>query len=169
MTPEELRAAMRSAQPSGKGQYIEDGRHYLKIDKAIYKRTLVGATAKESWIIEFKVIESTNTTHEVNSTRSYVENPQNAGWDGRFMACLLAAIGVDPASPSANAPDVRAKLGDIMVAIQYDEERKRMGLPENFLAGLCVYCEGFAGKSRGGTPVTNKKWTPAPPPAAKAA
>ena len=157
-TPDELRAAMRSAQVSGKGQYIEEGRHVLDVDKALVKRTTIDGNTKESWIIEFKVIESSNSTHEVGSTRSYVENPANAGWLGRFKYALLAIAGINPDGKISTADE--NTVGDIVACLRYDEERVRLGWPENFLKGRRVHCEGMPGKSRAGGNVTNKKWSP---------
>jgi hypothetical protein len=125
-----LRAAMRSAQVSGKGQYIGDGRHLLEVDKALVKRSTFEGNTKETWIIEFKVIESSNPTHEAGQTRSYVENPANAGWMGRFKGALLALIGAETVTPKAEAA-----IGDIFVALRHDEERVALKLPENFLHG----------------------------------
>jgi hypothetical protein len=161
---EALRATMKAAQASGKGQYIEAGRHLLEVDRCFVKRSQQSGTIKESWICEFKVIESSNPTHEVGSTRSYVENPANKGWLERWKSFMLAAIGVDPsATPTpAGADDA---VADMFVALRYDEARVSMQLPDNFLKGKRVACEGMAGKSLSGGPVTNKKWTPAPPPA----
>lgn len=158
MTPDELRAAMRSAQPSGRGNYLEDGRHVLEVDKALCKRTTFEGKTKESWIIEFKVVESSNSTHEVGSTRSYIENPENAGWLGRFKSALLAIGGVDPSSKIS--PEIETAVGDILAALRFDEERVRLGWPVDFLKGRRVFCEGSKGKSRSGSDVTNKKWQP---------
>ncbi len=157
---EALRATMKAAQAAGKGQYIGEGRHLLEVARCFVKRSAQGGTVKESWICEFKVIESSNATHEVGSTRSYVENPANQGWLERWKSFMLAAIGVDPsAQPTpAGADDAVANL---FVALRYDEERVKMNLPENFFKGKRVSCEGMSGTSRLGGPVTNKKWTPA--------
>src|SRR4029077_2957993 len=166
MTPDELRKAMGAVQPSQRGAYIEDGRHELELVNAQFKRSAQNGTAKESWIFEFKILASTNPTHEIGSTRAYIENPANLGYFERMTSCLLALCGRDPGG--AVSPADRELLGNVVVAIQYDEERKRMNFPENFLAGRRVLCEGAQGKSRSGGPVTNKKWMPtaAPAPAA---
>jgi hypothetical protein len=159
-----LRASMRAAQPSGKGQYIEEGRHLLEIDKCFCKRTSIDGRWKETYICEFKVIESTNPTHTPGSTRSYAENPENAGWMGRFKSFLCAAVGAtDENKLSVQDEDT---ISDVIAALRYDEHRIAKGWPENFLKSRRVTCEGMKGTSRGGTPITNKKWAPAPPVAA---
>lgn len=151
---DQLRAAMRSAQVSGKGQYIGEGRHLLEVDKALVKRSTFEGNTKETWIIEFKVIESSNPTHEVGQTRSYVENPANAGWMGRFKGALLGLIGAETVTPQAEAA-----IGDLFVALRHDEERVALKLPENFLHGRRVRCEGMAGKSKKGGDITNLRWS----------
>lgn len=160
MTPEELRAAMRSAQVPGAGQYIGDGRHHLELALGFIKRSAFEGKVKETWIFEFKVLESSNQTHEVGSTRTYAENPNNDGYLGRVKHCLISLAGLDPTSKLTSADE--DTIGNIIVALRYDEERVRMGWPENFLKGRRVYCEGMAGKSRKGSDITNKKWAPAP-------
>lgn len=155
---EALRKAMMAAQPSGRGKYIEDGTHLLKLDKGFVKRTQIGAKWKESYIFEFVVEGSTNATHEAGSKRSYVENPENDGWDSRIKACILALMGLDP--DKKLTPAENESYGDIVAALRYDEFRIAKGLPENFLGGRYAICEGTAGKSRSGGPVTHKKWAP---------
>jgi hypothetical protein len=161
---DDLRASMRAAQPSGKGQYIEQGRHELEIKNCFVKRSTQEGRIKETWICEFTVITSTNPSHEPGSTRSYAENPENAGWMGRFKSFLTAAVGV-PSNAKLSPADEQT-IGDVTVALRFDEERTRMGWPENFLKGRRVLCEGMAGKSKGGIEITNKKWEPAAPVAA---
>lgn len=163
---EELRKSMQAAQPSGRGQYLDQGRHELEIDKAFVKRTTFEGKTKESWIVEFKVISSTNPSHEVGSTRSYVENPNNDGWMGRFKAFLVAVAGI-PGAQKLNPQDEQL-ISDITVALRYDEYRVERQWPENFLKGRRVLCEGMPGKSRNNTPITNKKWEPILAPAAPA-
>lgn len=163
---EALRKAMQAASPTGRGNYVEDGQHVLQVEKALCKRTLIDGRWKESYIIEFKVLQSSNPKAEVGSSQAYIENPENAGWMGRFKAALLACTGFDPAGKIP--AEVEAKMGDIIAALRYDEFRTSQGWPENFLAGCTVRCEGTPGKSRAGTPVTNKKWYPYTPPAAPA-
>lgn len=153
-----LRAAMVAAQPSGRGNYIEDGKHKLVCKLGKCKRTLISGKWKESYILEFEVLESSNPTHTVGSSRAYIENPENAGWDGRMKSCVLALLGVDPSSKYTPAMD--EAFADIVAAMCYDEYRVAKGLPENFLAGRTVECEGAKGTSRAGGPVTNKKWFP---------
>lgn len=155
-----LRAAMKAAQPSGKGVYIEAGQHVLDIDRAFVKRSMQGGMTKESWIVEFKVVSSTNPTHEVGSTRSYVENPANQGWMERFKSFLSAAVGADPTGKISAEDEIT--ISDVTVALRFDEYRIERGWPENFLKGRRLHCEGMAGVSKSGGPVTNKKWTPAP-------
>src|ERR1700676_131513 len=154
---EALRASMRSAQPSGRGSYIEEGRHSLEVDKCCGKRSNIDGRWKETYIAEFKVLESSNSTHEVGSTRSYAENPENAGWMGRWKSFLAAAAGLNPDKKmTTQDEDI---ISDMIAALRYDEHRIAKGWPENFLHGRQVRCEGAPGKSRGGTPITNKKWT----------
>ena len=163
---EALRASMRAAAPSGRGNYIEDGQHLLEIEKCFCKRTQIDGRFKETYICEFKVLASTNPTHEPGSTRSYAENPENAGWMGRWKSFLAAAAGLDPdLKLSIQDEDT---ISDMIAALRYEEFRNSKGWPENFLRSRQVKCEGTPGKSRGGTPITNKKWTAyvAPPVAA---
>jgi hypothetical protein len=159
-----LRASMRSAQVAGKGQYVGEGRHVLEVDKCFVKRSSYDGVQKETYICEFKVLESSNPTHEAGSTRTYAENPANLGWLGRWKGCLLGLIGVDPAGKVP--AEAETAVGDIIVALRYDDERIKLGFPENFLKGRRVRCEGMAGKSKGkdgkpGTDIVNKRWTPA--------
>lgn len=163
---EMLRASMRQAQVYGKGQYLEEGVHELEIIKVKHQRTLVEGAAKESLIAEFKVLSSSNPTHQVGSTRSYVENLVNTGWLSRFKAFMIAAIGVDPEGKVPT--EAEEATSDMYVALRSDEERVKLGLPENFMAGRRVRCEGMAGKSKKGGPVTNKKWLPLAAPASPA-
>lgn len=164
---DELRKAMAAAQVNGRGLYVGNGQHVLVVDKALVKRTQIQGTFKESWIIEFKVVQSTAADHEVGSTRSLVENPQNAGWMDRFKGALVAIVGADGSAKLS--PEVEKAVGDIFVALKYDEERVKLGWPTDFLKGRMVLCEGTPGVSRGkGTPVTNKKWSPYVAPAAPA-
>jgi hypothetical protein len=163
---EALMASMRAAQPVGRGSYVEDGRHLLQVEKAMCKRTLIGGNWKESYIIEFKVLESSNPTHEVGSTRTYVEAPKNAGWEGRFKSCVFALCGINPEGPKNPVQD--QTFAEIVAALRYDEFRVSKGWPENFLKNRVVSCEGAPGKSQKGTPVTNKRWTPVAQPAAQA-
>lgn len=155
---EQLRASMRSAQVFGKGQYVEEGRHLLEIKLLKYNRTIMEGAAKESYIAEFIVVESSNPSHEVGSTRTYIENPANAGWLGRFKAFLLAAAGIDPnGKVSVQDEDT---IGDMFAALRYDEFRASKQWPENFMAGRRVKCEGMPGKSKKGGAITNKNWSP---------
>ena len=154
-----LRAAMRAAQVNGRGLYIGNGTHILNVDKALCKRTLIQGNWKETWIVEFKVAASSAADHEVGQTRSYVENPQNAGWMDRFKGALVAICGIDMGTRKLTAEE-EDTIGNIFVALRYDEERVRLGWPENFLKGRQVVCEGSDGKSLKGISVTNKKWSP---------
>ena len=155
---DELRAAMKAAQPSGRSAYVEEGKHLLEVKILSCKHSLVEGKQKEAWIAEFNVIESTNPSHVVGTTRAYIEVPENQGWLGRFKSCLLALLGVDPSG--VVSPEAEKSIGDIFVALRYDEERIKLGLPENFMAGRRVVCEGSKGLSRKGGPVTNKLWSP---------
>ena len=162
---EALRAAMRTAQVNGRGAYIGNGRHVLEAGKVFCKRTSLQGTIKESWIAEFKVVSSSAADHEVGSTRSFVENPANAGWMDRWKGCLVALCGLDGNGRKLTAEE-ETVIGDIFVALRYDEFRVQKGWPENFLSGRIVNCEGTAGKSKAGGDVTNKKWSPYVSPAA---
>lgn len=155
---EALRAAMRGAVVSGKGQYIEAGQHELTLDKAFFKRSQQGGKVKESYIFEFKVDKSSNPTHEVGSTRSYVENMANDGALERIKPCLAAIVGVDPYG--VISPADQDLIADIIAALRYDEYRVQKNWPVDFLKGRRVACEGMPGTSRKGTPITNKKWSP---------
>ena len=159
---EELRKLMMSAQPSGRGNYIEEGRHLLEIQKVVYKRSAQSGTFKESYIAEFTVKESSDPSHEIGSTRAYVESGKQ-GWLERFKAFLIAAVGIG--SDTKLTPEQENTIADIFAALKFDQFRAQKGWPENFLKGRHVRCEGVAGKSKGGGPVTNKKWEPyvAPP------
>lgn len=161
---DEFRAAMRQAVPSGRGNYVEEGTHTLQIVRVLYKRTVINAKAKESYIAELKIVHSTNPTHEVGSQRSYIENPDNLGYDGRFKAFMIAACGLDP-SVKLSAENNEAMV-DFLAALRFDEYRAQKGYPENWLAGRMVVCAGSKGQSRSGSPVTNKIWTPYVAPAA---
>lgn len=163
---EQYKKAMRDAAMSGVGQYIEAGQHHLEISMVKHQKTVIDGAFKESYIAEFKVVSSNNPSHEVGSTRSYVENTKNAGSSGRFQTFLLAACGCDPNMPVT--PQWRDYVADLMAALRYDEYRVSKGIPEMCgLKGKFVLCEGMDGKSKGkGTPITHKKWWPAQAPAA---
>ena len=65
------------------------------------------------------------------------------GWMDRFKAALVAICGLDGSKKlSAQDEDL---IGDIFVALRYDEERVKKGWPENFLNGRKVSCEAQAG------------------------
>lgn len=155
---------MRAAAPSGRGQYIEDGQHLLEIEKCFCKRTEIDGRWKETYICEFKVLHSTNPTHEQGQTRSYAENPENAGWMGRWKSFLAAAAGLDPDMKLSQQDE--DTIADMIAALRYEEFRASKRWPENFLKGRQVTCQGVPGKSKGGTPITNKKWMPYVAPAA---
>jgi hypothetical protein len=157
---DKLRSAMRASQVFGKGVYVEEGRHRLMIDKVICQRTEIDGAVKETYLAECKVIASTNPSHEVGSTRTYAESTKNKGWMGRWKAFLAAAAGADPGKLS---PTDQETISDMIAAIRYDEFRAQKRWPENFLHGRVVDCEGMPGKSQGGTPITNKKWSPVAP------
>lgn len=163
---DELRAAMRAAQPTGRSAYVEEGKHLLEVSTASCKQTSEEGVMRESWIIEFQVIESNNPTAKPGMTLAYIEVPKNKGWLGRFKACLIAIVGLDPALPLSAAQE--ETIGNLTVALRHEDTRKAMQLPENFLKGRRVVCEGSKGLSRAGGPVTNKKWSPAPAPVAAA-
>lgn len=164
---DELRELMRKAQVSGKGAYVEAGQHVLDLDRALFKRSVQGSKVKESWIFEFKVVQSNNPTHEVGQTRSYVENTANDGWLERVKPCLAALCGKDPYGKLS--PQDEDEISFVFAAIKFPDWGAQQGLPENFLKGRRVACEGTSGTSRGGTPITNKKWAPMAPGAAPAA
>jgi len=160
---DQLRASMRAAQVFGKGQYILIGRHDLDVLKLFYKRTLIDGVAKESIIAEFTVRASTNPEMVVGETRSVVYTFDKKGWMSRFKALVLALVGVDP---DGRVPlEAENAIGDIYAALRSDEERVKLGLPENFLAGKHVHVEGIPGTIRGGPnagkPIVDLKWTPA--------
>jgi hypothetical protein len=158
-----LRKLMKTASPSGRGSYLEDGRHILQVKAAQCKRTNFEGKWKEAYILEFTVVQSTNPTHEVGSTRSYVENPENLGWLTRFKPALAALAGVNPYAKISQEDE--ETIADMIAALRYDEFRKSKQWPENFLVGRMCECEGSPGKSKNGTPITNKKWAPYEPPA----
>lgn len=164
---EAYRKAMDQAQVFGQGQYILLGKHVLKVLKLIEKRTMVGATAKESIVAEFEVLASTNPNMVVGETRSTVYRKDKQGWEGRFKAMAYALIGHDPElQPSEK---VRKTYQDVSAALRYDEERKRLGWPENFMAGAIVNAEGMPGfiknGANAGKEIVNIKWTPYAAPA----
>jgi hypothetical protein len=163
-TIEELRASMKGAQVFGRGTYIGVGLYLLKIARVKFQRTMIQGTAKESMIVEFEVLSSTCPDHAVGSTVSYVEATKNAGWLDRFKAFLTAAAGVDPYGKVS--PDVEEEVAQLYCMIRDDDYRTKQGFPDNFLAGTVVACEGTAGKAKSGSPVTNKRWAPAPAAAA---
>lgn len=158
---EALRQAMRAASVTGGGSYVEEGQHLLEIANCFVKQSAMEGKIKTTWICEFKVIESTNPTHEVGSMRSYVENPENQGWIGRWKTFLAAAIGADP---NRITPELEKQIGDITVALRHEDARKELGFPENFLKGQRVRCQGTPGLSKvKKINITNKIWEPAPP------
>jgi hypothetical protein len=88
----------------------------------------------------------------------------------RFKGALVAIVGAEVQSNGKVAQAVDDMVGDIIVFLRYPEERVKKNIPEKFLCGRRVYCEGTPGKSKGkGTPVTHKKWAPAPAAAAPTA
>jgi hypothetical protein len=157
---ETLRAAMRAAQVFGKGQYFEPGRYRLRVAKLFYKESMMEGTAKKNIIAEFTVLESSNPDVEVGSTRSSVFAFHHKGWLPRFKAVLIALSGRDPDAKSS--PEIEKMVEDIYVALLRDDERIKLGFPENFLAGVEVLAEAMPGTSMAGKPVTNMKWTPVP-------
>lgn len=157
---EALRASMRAAQVFGKGQYFKTGRYALQVDKLFYKKSMIEGAAKENIICEFRVLASSNPEIEVGSTRSTVFAFHHKGWLPRLKSLLFALIGVDP--DGKVPPEAEKSVMDIYVALRVDDERKRLGLPENFMTGRKVLAEAIAGRSMKGTEVTNMKWTPAP-------
>ena len=158
---EALKKAMREAQPSGRGNYIEEGRHELTLTKLEIKRSQIEGRIKESWIAEFRVDASSNPTHEVGSTRSYVDVPENQGAMGRWKACLAALCGCP--SNVQLTPQWHEYLAEVHAMLRYDDYRKSKGVAENWLVGKRVSCEGSPSKSKGGTPITNKRWEPLAP------
>lgn len=161
---EDLMTAMGAAVPTGRSAYVEEGVHILKLKLAKGQRTSYDGKSKESYVFEFEVLQSSNPSHEVGSTRGYVENMNNDGALGRIKACLIALCGI----PSSHklTPDDENKIKYMIAAIRYDDFRARLGWPENFLKDRVVFCEGSEGKSKKGTDITHKKWEPYTPPAA---
>lgn len=157
---EEIRAAMRSAQVAGKGQYFEPGRYELEVEKAFYKRTIVDGTAKENIIFEFKVLASSNPACEVGATRSTVFSFKHAGWMGRLKALLVACAGGDPDAQLTN--EQQDEVADIYGAILDDSFRVSKQLPPDFLKGIRLRAEAIPGVAKSGQAVTNMKWAAAP-------
>jgi hypothetical protein len=159
---DEIRKQMRSAQVFGKGRYFKDGVFDLEIDKFFYKRSVTDGAVSENYICEFKILTSTNSELVPGSTVSSVFAVKpNTGWMNRLKALLLAVVGVDP-DASAIPPAAEEAATDLYVAMRDDNERKRLGLPENPCSGIHVHAEAISGKSRAGGPVTHMKWKPAP-------
>ena len=155
---EELRASMRAAQVYGKGQYFSKGLYLLKVKLMKYQRTMVDNVLKESIVVEFEVLETSNPEVLKGETRSVVFAFHNQGWLSRFKAFVLALVGVNPdgnVDPAAQEAAI-----DIYVALRDDNERKRLELPEQIGVGMLVHAEAIPGTSRKGNPVTNMKWTP---------
>lgn len=166
MDIEAIRKAMRAANVTGSGDYITSGKHYLELVRAKFQTTMIESKAKQSMIFEFKVHATTAPDKmPIESTRSYVDNPDNTGYLGRVKACLFALLGVDPNGKITEAQET--SIVDVYGALVFESERVRLGLPDNFLAGRFVVCEGFDDTSRTNKkPIVKKNWYPAPPPAA---
>lgn len=160
-TIEELRASMRGAAPAGRGVYFEPGLHFVKAKLVKYNRTLIEGTAKETFVGEFEIIQS--TFFKPGLTCSAIHAKKNKGWLGRLKAMIAACMGYDPQGKLSN--EAEDEIATAYAALEHDEYRKQSGYPENFLAGsadMPVYLrvEGSAGKSLAGTPITNLKWEP---------
>lgn len=155
---EALRASMRSAQVYGKGRYFKEGRYLLEVDKMFYKRSTAEGVTSENIICEFKIIESSNAEMEVGSSVSTVFSFKHVGWLPRLKSLLIALVGVDPDGKIPAAAENAAT--DCYIALRSDEERTKMGLPENFFHGKRVNAEAIPGKSKKGGDVTNMKWSP---------
>ncbi len=69
-------------------------------------------------------------------------------------------LGLDPYGVIPS--EAQEAIADIIAALRYSEFRASKGWGEDFLKGRRVLCEGMPGTSKKGTPVTNKKWSPAP-------
>lgn len=160
---EALRKSMRSAQPVGRGQYIDNGQHLYRIKLAKRQATDQQGTIKESWIAELEIVKSTNPAAEAGTSRVYIESPKNDGWMGRWKAFLMAACGIPSTKKLTNEEE--DVIADVHAALRSEDFRKAKQFPENFLAGRYVYCEATPGKSRSGGNVTHKKWEPAEAPA----
>jgi hypothetical protein len=158
---DDLRKSIRSAQVFGSGQYILKGQHTLEVSKCFYKKANDG-TNKENLICEFRVVSSTNPDMVEGETRSAVYTFDKQGWLGRFKSMTLALVGVEPDGKIPAAAD--EAVADIYAALLHDPERERLGLPENFLAGRRVRCEGIPGVIKkgphAGKEIINCKWSP---------
>lgn len=168
---DDLRKAMREAQVFGKGQYILLGLHLLEVQKQFYKRSLIDGVAKESIVTEFTVKESNNPEMVIGETRSNVYNFEKKGGLSRFKAMTFGLIGIDP--DGKLSPQAHEAATDVLVALKFDQERVRLGLPENFMTGRLVISEGIKGSIKtgphAGKECVDLKWRPYGGPVAPAA
>lgn len=169
MDIDRLRRVMGAANPAGSGQYFDPGTYIAKLTKHFYKLAQDG-TGKEFVIFEFEVLQSSNPDIKVGSTRSETADPSKKGWEARLYALIDALLGIDPKSPLATSPEVRTQVVQISCALFSNEERQRMGLPENFLAlrQPIVKVEAYPKDTQAGKHITATKYAPYVAPAAPA-
>ena len=148
---------MRGAQVYGKGVYVEEGRHVLEIDRLFFKRTSFGRElSKASVHLRVQKGDRELEPYSRNRVDALVRRGPDEPRDGsdgsrRFFSPPPVA------TPSQkHSPEDEEAIGNIIVALKWEEERARLGWPENFIEGPRrgrPISGGMKGTSKKGGPV----------------
>jgi hypothetical protein len=162
-TIEELRAAMRSAVLTGKGNYLPLGMHDVQITKFFFKSP--GTNSPMGlFLAEFTVSKSTDPNVTIGGTYSEGFDPAKVGWMERMKKFLLATLGMDWRGT------IPVEVHDLCADIRFSEEFPQTELapaikkyghkPADFLVGRSVRAEGTPYTTKTHKEIVSVRWIP---------
>lgn len=159
---EALRALMRAAVLTGKGNYLPLGTHKLLVEKFFFKGPGTN-TPMGLFISEFKMVETTNAQANKGGTYSEVFDLAKTGWDGRMKKFVLATLGVD--RRGVITEEMHDLFADIRFSAQFESERQKLSAkyghaPEQFLLGRHVIGEGTDYTTKKNVKIVSTEFSP---------
>jgi hypothetical protein len=120
---------------------------------------------KELFIVQFRIVSSTNPNHVEGSTASWTCKEPSDGGSGDVKAFCIAAVGIEPrlVKETDDAAQLQASLLSL-AAMGEAEAFKRLSLPEDFFIGRRLKLETKIVTTKAGSPFTKHIWSPAAQP-----
>jgi hypothetical protein len=117
---------------------------------------------KELFIVQFRLLHSTNPNHAEQSTASWTCKDPSDGGAGDVKAFCIACVGIDPRLVKETDEGAQLQASLLALAAQGEAEAfARLGLPEDFFIGRRVKLETKMVKTKALNDFTKHIWSPA--------
>ena len=161
---DEMFAGMANAAPPGRGTYInDDGTYRVEVVKAFGKSGFRG----KSFIVEFKVLTSSNPNVPVGCTRSWTVKWDKIQNHADLKAFALAATGIEAVATSKRDADITATYmvyaaaGQLVAGDAAIKAKELLGDDGPPFDGFQVMLDTEKTRTQAGGDFTRHKWSSA--------